>query len=71
LITVSSDQSKFTISASKVGEEIVGNVPVEESEPSYEQARLTVLKLGIIPIPSRGGQVTNELVRRLLGEAGI
>ena len=46
--------------------------PEQTSDVEAYQKGLAVLaEMGIHPIPSRGGIVTNELVRRLLGDQGF
>ncbi len=38
---------------------------------AYQQAKEQLAQMGIVPIPSRGGVVTNELVRRILDDEGL
>lgn len=38
---------------------------------AYEHAKEQLAQIGIVPIPSRGGVVTNEVVRRILDDEGL
>lgn len=40
-------------------------------QAAYQRARDELAQMGIVPIPSRGGVVTNEVVRRILDDEGL